>query len=103
MSEQLTGRTLVADLGPLQTRLTYDSAQRMTFIVTRGAGLAPNGHTETVDIEIAELRPELFLVSWREASGATVTHVEDLATSALHSVVTIDGRLTRLTGTIKEA
>src|SRR5882757_3427611 len=85
MTQQLIGRTFVADLGPLQTRLTFNAAGTLTFVVTKGAGLAPDGHTETVDVQVSELRPDLYLASWREASGATVTHVEDLANSVLHS------------------
>lgn len=36
--------------------------------------------------------------SWREASGATVVHVEELANSTLHSIVTLDGQRYRLAG-----
>ncbi|OZM83158.1 hypothetical protein [Pseudonocardia sp. MH-G8] len=102
MAAQLVGKTFAADLGPLQVRCTYESATRMTFVVTSGAGMTADGHTETVDVEIVEIRPQVYLVSWQEADGATVVHVEDLAASTLQSIVTLDGRLHRLTGTIKE-
>ena len=102
MAAQLVGRTFAANLGRLQARLTYESDTRMTFVVTSGAGMTTDGHSETVDVEIVEIRPHVHLVSWREASGATVVHVEDLANSALRSLVTLDGKLYRLTGTLKE-
>ncbi|GAA3224035.1 hypothetical protein GCM10017691_11680 [Pseudonocardia petroleophila] len=102
MTAQLVGRTFAADLGQLQVRSTYESDTRMTFTVIRGAGMTTDGHTETVDVEIVEIRQQVYLVSWREATGATVVHVEDLANSTLHSNVTLDGRLYRLHGTVKE-
>jgi hypothetical protein len=102
MAARLVGRTYLADLGQLRVRLTYDSATAMTFTVLTGAGLAPDGHTETVEVAITDIRPDVYLVSWREDSGATVVHVEDVANATLHSTVTIDTRLYRLTGTFTE-
>lgn len=102
MSNELVGKTFAADLGALRVRLTYETCTRMTFVVDSGAGMTADGHTETVDVEIVEVRPHVYLVSWREAGGATVVHVEDLAGSTLRSIVTLDGRLHRLSGTFKE-
>ena len=102
MTTALAGKTYAADLGQLQVRITYESDTRMTFVVSSGAGLTTDGHTETVDVEIVEIRPQVYLVSWREASGATVVHVEDLERSVLHSTVTIDGQIYRMHGTMKE-
>ena len=102
MATQLVGKTFAANLGRLQVRLTYESDTQMTFTVISGGGMTTDGHTETVGVEIVEIRPEVYLVSWREAGGATVVHVEDLANSTLHSTVTLDGRLYRLAGTVKE-
>ncbi|WP_235926539.1 MoaF-related domain-containing protein [Actinokineospora pegani] len=103
MAVQLVGKTFAANLGQLQARLTSESDTRMTFVVTSGAGMTADGRRETVDVEIVEIRPQLYLVSWREAGGATVVHVEDLVNSTLHSTVTLDGRLYRLAGTFQEA
>src|SRR3712207_3950857 len=103
MAAQLVGRTFAANLGRLQARLTYESDTRMTFVVTSGAGMTTDGHSETVDVEIVEIRPQLYLVSWREAGGATVVHLEDLTNSTVHSTVTLDGQLYRLSGTFEEA
>lgn len=102
MAIELVGKTYAVDLGSLQVRMTYESETRMTFVVTSGADLTSDGHSETVGVQIDEIRPQVYLVSWREASGATVVHVEDLATSTLHSTITIDGQLYRLAGSLKE-
>ncbi|GAA4564092.1 MoaF-related domain-containing protein [Planotetraspora kaengkrachanensis] len=103
MSNQLAGREYLFDLGELQVRYRFDSAESATFTVVNGAGLAPDGHTETVDITVKELRSGLYLNSWREESGATVTHVEDFANGVLYSNVTVDGQIYTFVGSIKEA
>lgn len=102
MTAELVGRKFAADLGQLKVRLTYESDTSMTFEVAQGAGMVADGHTETVSVEIAEIRPRVYLVSWREATGATVVHVEDLENSTVHSTVTLDGQLYRLNGTFVE-
>lgn len=102
MSHELVGKTFAVDLGALQVKLTYETDTRMTFVVASGGEMTSDGHTETVDVEIVEVRPHAYLVSWREAGGATVVHFEDLTASTLHSIVTLDGQLYRLAGTFKE-
>lgn len=103
MTAAMVGRTYRFDLGALSIRYTFDSEQEATFVVDQGAGLAPDGHTETVRIELTELRDGLYLNSWTEASGATVSHVEDFANGVVYSNVTVDGRLHPFVGTITEA
>lgn len=65
--------------------------------------LAPDGHAETVRLNLKKIREGVYLNSWTEASGATVTHVEDFANATLYSNVTVDGALYNLVGTITEA
>ena len=60
-----------------------DSALR--FHIAEG----PYARTETVAINVATIRPGVFLVSWVEASGATVVHVEDFAGAVLYSHATL--------------
>ncbi|WP_374223976.1 hypothetical protein [Nocardiopsis sp. MG754419] len=67
-----------------------------------GRGLAPDGHAETVALDLTRLREGLYLNSWTEASGATVTHVEDFANGVSYSNVTVDGLLFTFVGTIRE-
>lgn len=49
------------------------------------------------------MRDGVYLNSWTEVSGATVTHVEDFANATLYSNVTVDGTLYHFVGTITEA
>ncbi|MCK0116434.1 hypothetical protein MWU57_05260 [Isoptericola sp. S6320L] len=103
MTEQPVGNSYRFDLGPLKVRFTFDSSSQGTFVVEEGGGLAPDGHTETVTLDLRKIRDGLYLNSWTEASGATVTHVEDFANATLYSHVTVDSTLYTFTGTITEA
>ncbi|MFD4219910.1 MoaF-related domain-containing protein [Streptomyces griseus] len=89
--------------GPLKVNFTFASPSQGSFVVEQGGGLAPDGHTETVELDLKEIREGLYLNSWTEASGATVTHVEDFANATVYSNVTVDGTLYNFVGTIKEA
>lgn len=103
MTEQLVGRSYRFDLGPLKVRFTFDSSSQGSFVVEEGGGLAPDGHAETVALDLRRIRDGVYLNSWTEATGATVTHVEDFANATLYSNVTVDGTLHNLVGTIAEA
>lgn len=103
MTTQLVGKSYRFDLGQLKVRFTFDSLSQGSFVVEEGGGLAPDGHAETVTLDLREIRDGVFLNSWTEASGATVTHVEDFATATLYSNVTVGGTLYNFVGTISEA
>jgi predicted SnoaL-like aldol condensation-catalyzing enzyme len=70
--------------------------------VEEGGGLTPNGHAETVALDLREIRDNVYLNSWAEACGTTVTHVVDLANATVYSNVTVDGTLYNFVGTITE-
>ena len=103
MTSRLVGRSHKFDLGLLKVRFTFDSSSQGSFAVEEGGGLAPDGHAETVALDLRKIREGDYLNSWTEASGATVTHVEDFANATLYSNVTVDGTLYNLVGTITEA
>jgi hypothetical protein len=103
MTVHLVGKSYKFDLGPLKVKFTFDSESQGSFVVEEGGGLAPDGHAETVALDLKEIRDGVYLNSWTEASGATVTHVEDFANATLYSNVTVDGTLYNLVGTITEA
>lgn len=96
------GKSFRFDLGGLRVNYSFDAHDKASFVVENGAGLAPDGHAETVAIELTEIRPGVFLNSWVEASGATVSHLEDFETGTVHSNVSIDGQIYRFNGTIIE-
>lgn len=103
MTAEMVGKTYRFDLGALSIRYTFNTEEAATFVVDKGAGLAPDGHTETVEIDLKQIREGVYLNSWTEASGATVSHVEDFAEGVVYSNVTVDGKLYPFVGTIAEA
>ncbi|HTP40777.1 MAG TPA: hypothetical protein VMI92_14520 [Steroidobacteraceae bacterium] len=60
------------------------------------------GNEEVVPLDIVRLRPQVFLVSWQEAAGITVVHVEDFENQRFHSRATLPGgRLMRTGGEMR--
>ena len=79
-------------------RLTTLPNSELRFRIPEG----PYARTETVKIVTTLLRPGVFIVSWVEASGATVVHVEDFAQGALYSHATLpDGAFLRMQAPIR--
>jgi len=77
--------------------LTLLSTSQLKFEIKEG----PLRHTEIVDIHVVPLGNSIFVVSWQEKDGATVTNVQDYDRGLIHSHATLsDGRFLRMTGTI---
>ncbi|HWK97195.1 MAG TPA: nuclear transport factor 2 family protein [Pseudolabrys sp.] len=80
-----------------RVRLSLLSATRLRFEIKEG----PFARTETVEIEVSALGNGIFTVSWKEASGATVTNVQDYDRGLVHSFATLpDGQFLRMIGTM---
>ncbi|MFH8535059.1 MoaF-related domain-containing protein [Streptomyces tendae] len=100
--EPMANRNFFADLGQLSLEMRFEPGERMTFTIVNGGGLVPDGHTETVAVTVQEVRPEVFLTSWKEESGATITHLEDVERGRVYSRITLaDGTPVALAGTIR--
>jgi hypothetical protein len=92
------GETWIYDIGVAQVAQHYPAPDRMHYRVLTGPRA---GAEESLAIEIRLIRPDVFLVSWREADGITVVHVEDFATHVFHSCVTLpDGGFRRHSGSM---
>ncbi|MEV6594910.1 MoaF-related domain-containing protein [Streptomyces acidicola] len=89
--EQLVGKRYKFNLGALKVRFTFDLQTQGSFVVEEGGGLGPDGHGETVELDLKKIRDGVYLNSWTEARSTTVTHVEDFANGTLHSNVTVGG------------
>ena len=78
--------------------VTLLSAAQLKFEIKDG----PFARTETVDIHAVPLGNSLFVVSWQERDGATVTNVQDYDRGLVHSHATLpDGQFLRMTGTFE--
>ena len=101
MKNNLTGNRYIMDVDVLRTELYFETDESMVFTVLEGGSLTENGYSERVEIVIAEVRPEVYMVAWKEISGATVTHVEDHENGIIYSNATLaDGSFYTMKGTI---
>lgn len=102
MKNKLTGKRFLADLGVFRSELFFESEETLVFKIVEGGGPGEPGHTEKVKITVAEVRPQVFMVAWKEATGATVTHIEDHENGILYSNATLpDGSFFPMKGTIR--
>lgn len=80
-----------------QVSLTLLSTAQLKFEIKEG----PFARTETVDIQVVPIGNSIFAVSWQEASGATVTNVQDYDRGLVFSFATLpDGQFLRMSGTM---
>jgi hypothetical protein len=90
------GHTYAADFDGAVFHLRCESETVMT--VTDPA----KGTSETVQMTATEIRVGVFMLSWQEASKATVVSVGDFENGIVYSSVTrSDGTFLRLQGTLK--
>lgn len=84
-----------------QFQLDFTSNSEMTYTVLNGA---LTGTSETVHITPVEIRPNVYMVYWREASQTEVVHVEDFEKNIVYTNITpfgqpaihLHGTLTRI-------
>lgn len=80
-----------------QASLTLLSTTQLRFEIKEG----PFARTETVDTQVVPIGNSIFAVSWQEASGATVTNVQDYDRGLVFSFATLpDGEFLRMKGTM---
>jgi len=103
MKNKLVGNRYRMEVDGLKTELFFDSDESLVFTIIEGGSLTKNGYSEKVKTTIAEIRPDVYMVAWKEISGATVTHVEDHENGIIFSNATLaDGSFYTMKGTVKE-
>jgi len=101
MKNNLTGNTYRMETDFLKVKLFFESDNSLVFTILDGE-LTAIGHTEKVETTIAEIRSKVYMVAWKEISGATVTHVEDHENGIVYSNATLpDGNFYTMRGTIQ--
>lgn len=101
MKNKLTGNRYIMDVGVLKTELYFENDESMVFTVIEGGSLTENGYAERVKITVAKVRSKVYMIAWKEISGATVTHVEDHKNGIIYSNATLpDGSFYTMKGTI---
>jgi hypothetical protein len=92
------GQTWIFDIGVARIEHRLESLTSLRYRVLSGEHA---GSADRVEITVQPLRGGLFLVSWQEADGITVVHVEDFAAQCFEACVTFPGgRFERIHGTM---
>ena len=101
MKNTLTGNKYKMDVGNLKVELFFVTDDSMVFTILEGSEIAKPGYSERVQTIVSEIRPRVYMVSWKEASGATVTHLEDHENQIVYSNATLpDGSFYNMKGII---
>lgn len=94
------GRCFEVDYGDLIATNAYTQDGRaLTYEITRGT---LTGNTATVGFEWRHLSGQSYAISWQEADGSTVVHIDDFETGrSLAFFTTPSGQFFRLDGSLR--
>lgn len=98
---QVIGNKFKVNFGDYSFQLHFESETQMTWKALTDKGF---GDYETVNITKVEIRPNVYMIYWKEKSGTTVTHVEDFENGVVytnitapdHSFLNLKGTLTKI-------
>jgi hypothetical protein len=94
----LTGRSFDVDLGPFIPHLDFLNDNQMHLTARIGDDVID----EVVDVEVATVRPEVFLVSWTEKSGNYIVQLQDHEKRIVHNRARLaDGQVFQVEGVIR--
>jgi hypothetical protein len=100
MTQTLAGRTFDVDLGPFVPRLTFLADSRMRL----QAQIGPATVDEVVPVDVKNIRPDVFLVAWKETSGNYVVQLQDHQNGVVHNRARLaDGNIFEVEGSIRPA
>ena len=98
---EIIGNKFIVDFGMAKSILHFRSGISLEFHIIEMEGKPANGK-ETVSIQMTELRPNLFMVTWKEKNGNTITQVQDYENEIIYSNWTLpNGNFNNVKGTIK--
>lgn len=83
--KQIVGNKFNADFGDYLFELYFESETQLTFTSLKGETI---GYSETVQITMTEIRPNVYMTIWKEKAGTTVTHIEDFETNIVYTNIT---------------
>ena len=96
---QVVGKKFKVNFGgEFVFQLDFHSNTQMTYAPILENGF---GESETVNITMVEIRPNVYMVYWKEKSNTTVVHVEDFENGVAHTNITVDqNTFLNLSGTL---
>jgi len=96
----IIGKDYQVKFGNTSAILTFLNERTLQFLITEIDG-KPMSDSETVDVKLTELRPQLYMVTWKEKNGNTVSQVQDYQRGIVYSNwTTPDGEFKSLKGTL---
>jgi hypothetical protein len=99
---KIIGNKFAVDFGMAKAILHMQSETSLTFTTTEKNGKEAH-ETETVKIQMTELRTQLYLVTWKEKNGNTITQIQDYENEMIYSNwTTLRGEFTHAKGTLQQ-
>ncbi len=96
----IIGRLFEADFGEKTFTLHYISNKALILTAIKGPD---KGRVQNLQVNIVELRPNLFMVNWQEANKLTNTDIEDYENGVVYAnMTTPDDNFVSAKGTLKE-
>ena len=80
----IIGNSFSVDFGMAKAILKIESETSLTFTIIEKNGKAVH-EVETVKTEMTELRPQLYMLTWTENNGNTITQIQDYDHSIIYS------------------
>jgi hypothetical protein len=81
---EIIGKEYLVDFVMAKAVLHFESENTLKFTITEKEG-AKDNTTESVAIKLTQIRPQLLMVTWQEASGTTVSQVQDYEKGIIYS------------------
>jgi ketosteroid isomerase-like protein len=94
------GEKFLFDFGMAKSILHFQSESSMQFTIIEKDG-KPYEETETVEIKLTEIRPNLYITTWKEKNQNTITQIQDFNNGIVYSNWTLsNGEFINIQGTI---
>ncbi len=84
----VVGHTFKFDFGKYAFQLHFENVTLLTIAPLKGSTPGP---AQEVTISKTEIRPNVYMVTWQEKSGATVTDVQDFEKGIVYANITEPG------------
>jgi hypothetical protein len=99
----IIGNSFSVDFGMAKAILNIESETSLTFTTVEKKGKEVH-EIETVKTEMTELRPQLYMLTWKEKNGNTITQIHDYDNGIIYSNWTSpSGEFIHAKGTLKQA
>ena len=96
---KVIGHCFIADFGDAKYELFFKSQE---ILIWKDLNNGSNVSNEE-EIKMVKIRPNLYLVSWKEKDGTSVSHLEDFENNIVYSNITLpDNTFLNLKGTLKK-